>query len=156
MISEKPKVRTRFLEWCAQSTAHGFPKIASSNNMLIRSMWIIFSLTSLGGCAYLVGKDSSIGKDYLIQKYDPNSTLSEQDIQDSFMYANIYFENLVYTMIEESASQTIVSLISNIGGTLGLFMGISLLSLIELLEIITEVFLIYLSSESKILKFSQQ
>ena len=60
---------------------------------------------------------------------------NEEVIADKFMFVNVYFEELKYKLIEEHESQTIVTLISNVGGTMGLFLGISLLSFIEILEI---------------------
>ena len=49
---------------------------------------------------------------------------------------NIFYDSLSYKTIEESAKTGWIDLISNIGGTLGLFLGISLLSFGEILEIL--------------------
>ena len=42
---------------------------------------------------------------------------------------NINYRDLQYTLVEESQKTTWLDLISNIGGTLGLFTGFSFLSL---------------------------
>ncbi|RNA24225.1 amiloride-sensitive sodium channel subunit beta, partial [Brachionus plicatilis] len=50
----------------------------------------------------------------------------------------IHFDGLGYTEIQESAIMNIVDLLSNIGGIAGLFLGTSLLSFVEILEIFLE------------------
>lgn len=54
----------------------------------------------------------------------------------------IYFEDIKYTRISEAPTITFVDLIANIGGTLGLFIGISLLSFVELIELIFDIVVI--------------
>lgn len=54
----------------------------------------------------------------------------------------IYFNNLEYTELLELQKFPPLDLVSNIGGTLGLFLGISLLSFIEILEMIIHVLFI--------------
>ena len=49
---------------------------------------------------------------------------------------NIFYDSLSYTTIEEIAKMEFTDLFSNTGGTLGLFLGISLLSFGEIFEII--------------------
>lgn len=51
----------------------------------------------------------------------------------------VYFEDIKYTKISEAPTMTFVDLIASIGGTLGLFIGISLLSFVELIELIVEI-----------------
>ena len=49
---------------------------------------------------------------------------------------NIYYDTWSYTKIEETPKTDIVDLIANIGGTLGLFIGMSILSFGEIFELI--------------------
>ena len=49
---------------------------------------------------------------------------------------NIYYNSMSYTEIEEIAKTNWIELVSNIGGTLGLFTGASFLSIVEVFEII--------------------
>jgi hypothetical protein len=42
----------------------------------------------------------------------------------------------------ESAAMVVVALLSNMGGTLGLFLGVSVLTAVELIEIIIQAILI--------------
>jgi hypothetical protein len=68
-----------------------------------------------------------------------NRTPSYDELKGSLVKLNINFQSLQYTLVEESQKTTWIDLISNIGGTLGLFTGFSFLSLVELLEIIFEI-----------------
>ena len=58
------------------------------------------------------------------------------------MNVKIFYEGLYYTEISETESQTVFDLISTIGGTMGLFIGIILLSFIEILEILIEILIL--------------
>jgi hypothetical protein len=51
----------------------------------------------------------------------------------------IYYESLQYTVIDQIAQMNEFDLISNIGGNLGLFIGISFLSFAELIELFIEI-----------------
>lgn len=65
-------------------------------------------------------------------------------------FVNVYYENIGYTEIEETPTTTIVSLISNIGGIAGLFLGVSFLSLVELVEILFQVFYILIEKKKNL------
>ena len=52
---------------------------------------------------------------------------------------NIFYDDLNYMLVEEVPSIDFLTLISNIGGTLGLFLGMSFLSGLELLELLFEL-----------------
>ena len=47
---------------------------------------------------------------------------------------NLYFPELKYIEIDQIHKVTVSNMISNIGGTLGLFLGLSLLSFMEFIE----------------------
>lgn len=55
----------------------------------------------------------------------------KNNIDADYLTANVYFESLSISEQETSFSYNIVSLLSDIGGQLGLFMGISIISLFE-------------------------
>ena len=55
----------------------------------------------------------------------------------------VYFVDSSHTVINQKAKILPIDLVSNMGGILGLFIGISFLSLIEIFEIFIEFFLIY-------------
>ena len=79
---------------------------------------------------------------YLIYKNITN--LSYEVVRENSLAVNIYYQDLGYTRISETPTMIIQDLLSQIGGTLGLFIGFSLLSLIELLELMLELMFIFL------------
>ena len=48
----------------------------------------------------------------------------------------IYYNQLEYTLIEENPAITLTSLISSIGGTMGLIVSISFFTLLEVAELL--------------------
>ena len=61
--------------------------------------------------------------------------LSNSDIQKRMTCFNIYFEELKYTNYTQIPKMTISQLVSSIGGYLGILLGASILTVIEILEI---------------------
>jgi hypothetical protein len=59
----------------------------------------------------------------VIKKNYNNKTVSQETLRKSTLKLNIYYEDLSYITITEIPTLNEVSLISNIGGTLGLFLG---------------------------------
>ena len=69
---------------------------------------------------------------------------TQNEIDKNFVSFAIYYENLQYTTIDQMAQMNVFDLISNIGGNLGLFIGISFLSFAELIELLVEIICIIL------------
>ena len=63
---------------------------------------------------------------------------------DNSLIINFYYETLKYTETTQIAKTTIPDIISMIGGTMGLFLGLSLLSFIEVLGFFIEVLFIFI------------
>ena len=61
---------------------------------------------------------------------------------------NVFYDSLSYTISTESPKMDLVSLLASIGGNMGLFMGISLLSLCEVVELLIELFLVCKNREN--------
>lgn len=61
----------------------------------------------------------------------------------------VYYSDLNYKLISQIPKTEYVDLISNLGGTLGLFLGVSFLSFVELIEILMEA-LIHLRRSAKV------
>ena len=75
-------------------------------------------------------------------KYEQfNSSLA--DVKQSIINLNVFYDRLSFTEITEKPSFPFVDLVSNVGGTFGLFLGISLLSFLEIVEIIYVMLLIF-------------
>jgi hypothetical protein len=51
----------------------------------------------------------------------------------------VYYEHLQTTEIDESAVMDVVTLIANLGGIAGLFLGVSFLSFIEIISVLFEI-----------------
>lgn len=62
-------------------------------------------------------------------KYD-----TYEEVQKSYFSFVVYYEELKYTLISESPSMEIFDLVSITGGLLGLFVGLSFLSFVEVFE----------------------
>ena len=67
-------------------------------------------------------------------------TVSVEQAEESFVYARIFCESQSYTLSTESLKLDLVSLLANIGGTLGLFLGVSALSACELIEVLIQIY----------------
>jgi len=63
--------------------------------------------------------------------------------EENMVFFNIFYANLEYTVIDQIPKMDGFDFISNIGGNLGLFIGISFLSLIELVEFLIEIICIF-------------
>ena len=93
---------------------------------------------------------SDVVKNNLINmKYFDNIT--DQQIKKSLVSVNFYYDDLRYTQMSQSQLMTFVDLISNVGGTFGLFIGISFLSLAEIFELIFQIIFILFEKRNNIL-----
>jgi len=70
--------------------------------------------------------------------------VSASNMERRFLDLYVFNERTEETVISENAKMTLTELISSIGGIGGLFLGISLLSFVEILELIFEVLFIVL------------
>ncbi len=72
------------------------------------------------------------------------SSLDNSIIRTKIFKIYIFYEDLKYTLITQKPKIELFGLISNIGGTLGLFIGFSFISVLELFELIAEyIFVIF-------------
>lgn len=75
----------------------------------------------------------------LFKKYIKKQEITNVNANGSFeeiAIINIYYKKLGYTQVNEFPKTLFVDLLSSIGGIGGLFLGISVLTLVELLELI--------------------
>jgi hypothetical protein len=73
-----------------------------------------------------------------------NSNLTYQELKESVARVEIFYDELKQTIISESIKTELSDLIANLGGTLGLFLGLSFLSLVEFVEILLQALLVAL------------
>ena len=95
----------------------------------------------------------SLRNDQMFMKRFANTTHEFDDLDQDLIRINVYFDSLSYLKISESESVSLIALISDIGGTLGLFLGMSLLSITESIEIIIK--LVYMILKHKFKKHIQ-
>ena len=91
-----------------------------------------------------------IGDDF-VDYIKENKKLSNDFIQtpinaynaaNSVVKVNIFYDSMSYTLSTESAKMDIVSLLASIGGNLGLFLGVSVFSACELIEVAIEIYFV--------------
>ena len=82
-------------------------------------------------------------------KYETFYSFTKPDVNNSlnvkladYVSFGVYFDSLDYTLIDQMPKMNMLDLISNIGGNLGLFIGVSFLSFAEIIELIIEIFFI--------------
>lgn len=64
---------------------------------------------------------------------------TKSDIQEDFIKLNIYYEELNFEELEEQIDYEFTQLLSDVGGTIGLWIGLSILSLFELFHVLLQV-----------------
>ena len=83
-----------------------------------------------------------------IQSKFNNVSINDNFIQKNIVLINVFYEDLAATFVNEIPEITSDYLFSNIGGNLGLFIGMSLLSFVEFLEIIVQLIFTILSKNN--------
>lgn len=71
-----------------------------------------------------------------IRQYNDVTNMTDAGIKARLLNLYVFIDDLSHQEIYQIEKVTQSDLLSNIGGTLGLFMGISLISLFEVLELI--------------------
>uniref|UniRef100_A0A3B4B135 Acid sensing ion channel subunit family member 4 n=1 Tax=Periophthalmus magnuspinnatus TaxID=409849 RepID=A0A3B4B135_9GOBI len=93
------------------------------------------NLTRYGKELSMVKIPSKGSARYLSRKYDK----TEDYIRDNFLVLDIFFEALNYETIEQKKAYDVAGLLGDIGGQMGLFIGASILTVLEILDYIYEV-----------------
>jgi hypothetical protein len=77
---------------------------------------------------------------YSFTKFERNNSFNVK--VDDYVVFGVYFDSLDYTLIDQIPKMNMLDLISNIGGSLGLFIGVSFLSFAEIIELFIEILFI--------------
>ena len=56
----------------------------------------------------------------------------ERHLRENLALIDIYYEDIKYTEVEETQNDNVASLMSDMGGTFGLWLGMSLLTIVEM------------------------
>jgi hypothetical protein len=83
-----------------------------------------------------IRNNSNLNSDFIQRRLDVTKA------RESFVKVNIFYDSLSYTLSTESPQMNGVTLLGSIGGNLGLFLGVSVFSLCELIEVVLEIFFI--------------
>jgi hypothetical protein len=75
-------------------------------------------------------------------KYPIGYNITLEDLRESMVQFSVFYTDFHYTYITQIPKFQLVDLVSNFGGLLGLFVGMSFLSFGELIEIFVEVLII--------------
>ena len=78
--------------------------------------------------------NKNLSSDFIQTKID------SANAANSVVKVNIFYDSMSYELSTESPKMDIVSLLASIGGNLGLFLGVSVFSLCELIEVATEIY----------------
>ena len=97
----------------------------------------------------LLKEKSFLNSDFLNRSLDDDSVILK-----SVAKLSIFYDSLSYTISIESPQMDIVSLVSQIGGNLGLFMGVCLFSLGEMVITLIELILYKCAANKKIILFN--
>ncbi|KAI1721769.1 amiloride-sensitive sodium channel domain-containing protein [Ditylenchus destructor] len=78
-----------------------------------------------------------------------NSQWSPGHVRSNFVAINIFFRENCYTEYKQVRSMTVTEIASDIGGNMGLFLGMSLISLAELIIFLTKISWIFISKRRR-------
>ena len=80
---------------------------------------------------------SNVRADAKAKEYRLSGTAQEnrQFIRDNFLRVEISYESMAYSLVEQSPSYDFMVLLGDIGGQLGLFLGTSILTFVEFLDL---------------------
>ena len=67
------------------------------------------------------------------------------EMKDDLVFISIYYVKKSYELIKQIPKMQPFDLVSSVGGTLSLFIGISFLTLVEIIEILFEISIIFIN-----------
>ncbi len=82
--------------------------------------------------------------------YPPDYNITLDDLRESMIQFNVYYTEFDFTQISQIPKQQVEDIVSNFGGLLGLFIGMSFLSFGEFIEVIVEVLFIFCEKKNKV------
>ena len=93
----------------------------------------------------LLNRNPNLSSDFI------NRSINDENvILKSIVKLNIFYNSLSYTSSIESPQMDIISLVASIGGNLGLFMGVCLFSLAEIIVTLIEHIFLKISTNKKV------
>ena len=84
--------------------------------------------------------DQLVNHTNLLSNFYPNvSAVTYEQLKDNILAIEIFYVDMKYTVIEELEKMGLVDVVSGVGGTLGLFLGMSFMSFFEIIDVIIEI-----------------
>jgi hypothetical protein len=83
--------------------------------------------------------NSNFFKQQLEHYNQSDSTDLHEEIESTILMLNIYYSSLTYRKISQSKAMTIDQMISSIGGNMGLFVGMSVLTMCDFLQLVSKI-----------------
>ena len=74
-----------------------------------------------------------------LNKIKATNITTYEKLKRNVLSVNIFYDQLKYTVVEDVPSTDLLTLISGIGGTMGLFLGMSFISFLEIAEVFIEI-----------------
>uniref|UniRef100_A0A672L0H5 Acid-sensing ion channel 1 n=1 Tax=Sinocyclocheilus grahami TaxID=75366 RepID=A0A672L0H5_SINGR len=102
------------------------------------------NMTRYGKELSFVKIPSKASAKYLAKKYNK----TEQYIAENILVLDIFFEALNFETIEQKKAYELAGLLGDIGGQMGLFIGASILTILELFDYLYEFLIVYISSQA--------
>ena len=82
-------------------------------------------------------------KNKVVRAFFSGKNVSLEEFTQGFASMFIFYDRMGFTLVSEKEAFSLVDLVSNVGGTFGLFVGVSILSLFEIFEIVFEIIFFY-------------
>lgn len=91
---------------------------------------------------YLMYKGILMNNEQTLKKFFKTDNITHEMFSNSLAAVNIHFNEIKITEMEEFAAMSFVELVSNVGGTIGLFIEFNLLAFVEFAEVVVEASII--------------
>lgn len=82
--------------------------------------------------------------------------ITMQMVKEGLVKLNVFYDSLTYTEMSEQVSMNSVSLLSSIGGFMGMFLGMSLMTLVEILEVFIKIIYSVIFDKEFVFPFSNR
>lgn len=99
---------------------------------------LTYELSSFSTKYHTGGYLTQVQNESLVRSKYPNMTMDE--LKDNIVKFRVFYPELEYEVISQNQQYTLSDTISNLGGSMGLLLGASLISLLEIVELSLNVF----------------
>ena len=77
------------------------------------------------------------------------SAMTDDFVRNNFLKISVFFGDMTYKKLTEERKYALENLVSDIGGQMGIWLGASMFSIIELLCLLVQIFCSFVASKSK-------